>query len=159
MHNIKDYMHKQTKKLYILGLIIVNVINLCFAEVGISLGWPYIGIKYNFSKQFGSELRLANDGGINVYSGRGYWIFSTTNKLNLFSGLELGFITFNTLDIKGAGYETSVFLGGEYFVSPQMSFAIDFAPTFIGVSSDNISVDGLEIVVNFALNYYLNNKK
>jgi hypothetical protein len=35
--------------------------NSLFAEdkLGIGLGWPYIAVKYNFSKRLASELRWA----------------------------------------------------------------------------------------------------
>ncbi|MFH1238756.1 MAG: hypothetical protein V1653_01425, partial [bacterium] len=72
--------------------------------------------------------------------------------------IEGGGITFDTLDIKGTGYEGSVFIGGEYFIFKKLSLAIDFAPTYIGLksdsASDNTTVSGLEWVGNVALYFY-----
>jgi hypothetical protein len=93
------------------------LLSTCFCgELSIGLGWPYIALKYNFSKRITSEIKWATGEGINVYAGRGYWNFRTFDRLKLFTGLEAGYITFDTLDIKGTGYESSVFLGGEYFI-------------------------------------------
>ncbi|MEW6555810.1 MAG: tetratricopeptide repeat protein, partial [Elusimicrobiota bacterium] len=158
------------------------------AEFGVGLGWPYLGVKYNFSQRLGSELRWATGEGINVYAGRGYWNYYlgsdaeahssqpfsaaeveahkglkprlqgtsglVKRRLQLFTGLEGGYISFDTLDIKGTGYEGAVFFGGEYFIFKNFSFALDFAPTFIGLKSDEFKIDGVEWVANLAVYYY-----
>ncbi len=153
MLSTKRIKFKVMKKLLFLFISICYIYFL-YGEIGISLGWPYLGIKYNFNKKIGTELRLATLEGINVFAGRGYLNFLSTNKLKLFSGFEIGYITFDTMDTKGVGYEAALFLGGEYFVLGGFSLSIDLSPTFIIISSDNVSVDGVEIVTNFALNYY-----
>jgi hypothetical protein len=136
------------------------LLSTCFCgELNIGLGWPYIALKYNFSKRIASEIKWATGEGINVYAGRGYWNFRTFDRLKLFTGLEAGYIAFDTLDIKGTGYETSIFLGGEYFILPQkLSFAVDISPTFIGLRSDEYKIDGFEWVVNLAVYYYFSSK-
>ncbi|MEW6557071.1 MAG: hypothetical protein AB1349_06930 [Elusimicrobiota bacterium] len=133
-------------------------LSIClYSEVGVGLGWPYLGVKYNFSQRLGSELRWATGEGINVYAGRGYWNYYSSRKLTGFTGLEGGYISFDTLDTKGTGYEGSVFLGGEYFITKRGSFALDFAPTFIGLKSDEFKIDGVEWVANLAVYYYFGN--
>ena len=122
--------------------------------MGIGLGYPYLGVKYDFSKQIASELRWATGEGINVYAGRGYWNFYSGKKLTGFTGLEGGYISFDTLDMKGIGYEGSVFVGGEYFISNRLSFVMDFSPTFITLKSDEFKIDGIEWVTNLAVYYY-----
>ena len=136
--------------------------NSLFAEdkLSIGLGWPYVALKYNFSKRIASEIKWATGEGINVYAGRGYWNFRTFDRLKLFTGLEAGYIIFDTLDMKGSGYEGSVFVGSEYFIFPQkLSFAIDVSPTFIVLKSDDYKIDGFEWIVNLAVYYHFLLKK
>ncbi|MCK5584376.1 MAG: hypothetical protein KAI33_11315, partial [Elusimicrobiales bacterium] len=72
---------------------------------------------------------------------------------------EGGYVSFNTLDMKGTGYETSVFLGGEHFISKRTSFILDFAPTLIGLKSDDYKVSGIEWVLNLGLYIYFAGNK
>ena len=122
--------------------------------MGIGLGYPYLGVKYNFSERIASEIRWATGEGINVYAGRGYWNFYSGKKLTAFTGLEGGYIKFDTLDTKGTGYEGAAFVGGEYFIYERFSFVLDFAPTFINLKSDEFKIDGIEWVTNLAVYYY-----
>lgn len=147
------------KKLFFLSIFyLVYSIYFLYSEVGISLGWPYVGIRYNFNKKIGTELRLATLEGINVFAGRGYWNFLSTNKLKVFSGVEAGYITFDTLDTKGMGYETALFIGSEYFILPKFALAVDFTPTYISINSGNVSVDGIDVVTNISVNYYFDSR-
>jgi len=141
----------------ILLLILLTNSSILFAEekLSIGLGWPYLSVKYNLSKYFSTELRYATGDGINVYAGRFYWNFHRPENIRFFTGLEGGNIDFNTLDIKGNGYEGSIFVGGEYLITKRLSFVMDIAPTFISLNSDNVDVDGVEWVLNMAVHYYI----
>lgn len=127
--------------------------------LSLGVGYPYVSLKYNFSKKTAAEAVYAAGEGINLYAGRFYWNFSRYDKLNLFTGLEGGYVNFDTLDMKGAGYEGAVLLGGEYFISRKISFAMDFSPTLIGLKSDNYKVSGIEWVLNSGLYFYFSPAK
>ncbi|MDD5687249.1 MAG: hypothetical protein PHE88_05390 [Elusimicrobia bacterium] len=130
------------------------LVHCLYGEVGVGIGWPYFSVKYNFSKYAG-EGRIATGEGISVYAVRGYWNFYSEKKINCFTGVEGGYITFNTLDIKGNGVEGSIFLGGEYSFAKQISIAMDFSPVLIGMKSDDFKVSGVELVANMAVYFYL----
>ncbi|MCX5778014.1 MAG: hypothetical protein NTU66_02160 [Elusimicrobia bacterium] len=144
------------KRTVMLILMIFNA-TMLFAEgnLSIGLGWPYVSVKGNLSPRFATEARYAAAEGIKVYAGRLYWNFSRSENIKLFTGLEGGWIEFDTFDIHGAGYEGSLFVGGEYFVAKNLSFMMDFCPTVIALKSDDVSVDGIEWTMNLAIHYYL----
>lgn len=119
----------------------------CFS---IGLGYPYFLVKYN-----PVEVKYASNDGVNVFAGRYYLNFYESGKVKAFTGLEGGYVKFNTLDIKGSGYEGSIFIGGEYFINNNIAFAMDLSPTYIGLKSeDNDKASGFEIVGNAAVYYY-----
>lgn len=131
----------------------------CAENLSLGFGYPYVSAKYNLSEKTSIEARYATGSGINVYAGRFYWSFKKYDKLNVFTGFEGGYVSFNTLDMKGTGYETSVFLGGEHFISKRTSFILDFAPTLIGLKSDDYKVSGIEWVLNLGLYIYFAGNK
>jgi predicted negative regulator of RcsB-dependent stress response len=147
------------KFLLILIIFIISAsgVNLDAGELGITGGYPYLGLKYNFSDAISGEARYATGSGVKVYAGRFYWNFSRYDKLSLFTGPEFGYVNFNTYDMKGSGYETGVMLGMEYFITPGFSFMMDFTPVVIGLKSDNYKVSGVEFVLNLGLNFYFGN--
>lgn len=150
---IKDSFMKKFTSIFFL-IILFSGYSFCENKLAIGLGYPYISGKYNFSEKTASEFRFATGSGINVYAGRFYWNFKKYDKVNLFTGLEGGYVNFNTLDMKGSGYETGIFVGGEYFITHNLSFALDFAPILIGLKSDKYKVNGVEFVFNAGLYIY-----
>ncbi len=132
-------------------------------KIGVGIGYPYFSIKYNFSSKIASEIRYATGEGINVYAGRFYWNFFQLRKLNAFTGIEGGYIDFDTLDTEGTGYEGSIFIGGEYFINPKFSFGLDIGPVYISVDTAELgkefNVGGIEWVSNLCLNYYFDFRK
>ncbi len=154
--NMQFGSHRKMKRFITVSFLLLSLlIHYCQAELGIGLGYPYLGVKYNFSGRYSSEIKWATGDGINVYAGRGYWNFYSGEKLKGFVGPELGYITFDTLDIKGTGYEGALFIGGECFLTKRLSLALDFSPTLIGLESDDFKVNGVEWVANLSLYYYL----
>ncbi len=141
-------------KLLIFTFFLLYMPAVSSPKLGVTVGYPYLGIKYNFLENFALEFRSAVDYDIRVFVGRFYWNFKKFERLNVFMGFECGYIDFVSYDIKGDGYETSVFLGGEYFIFPKLSFNIDFSPTLIGVKSGRYEVSGVEFVLNLGLNFY-----
>jgi len=128
--------------------------------LSVGVGWPYLGLKYFFNQDFGGELRFATGQGINVWAARGYWSFAKFGDFRLVTGLEGGYVTFNTLNanntlvVTGTGYEFAPFCGLEYFFSRQLSFLFDFSAPFIGVNSGNAALEDLQWVVNGGIYLY-----
>lgn len=124
------------------------------------MGWPYAGLKYYFNNDIGAEFRYATLDGISVYSGRGYFSFLKVRDFSLFSGLEGGYVSFdsmnadNTLRVSGTGYEFAPFVGVDYFLSRQFSLLFDISMPIIGVDSRNISLGDLQWVINGGLYFY-----
>lgn len=119
----------------------------------LGLGYPYLSLKYDF-KVLAVEGRFVTGLGVQAYAGRGYWIFHRSDKLKGFSGLEGGYIKFNTLDTRGTGYEGALFIGGEYFMAKKFSVLMDFSPTLISLKSGNTNASSVEYVVNMGLYYH-----
>jgi len=137
--------------IFIVPLVLPAV---CRAEGwSFGLGYPYLSAKYDY-KVLSAEGRLVTGSGVKAYSGRGYWNFSSADKLKGFTGLELGLLKFDTLDQKGKGYEAAVFAGGEYFMSENVSLLMDFAPTLVSLKTAASSVSVMEFVVNLGLYYH-----
>ena len=135
-------------------LLVASVIpSVCRAgELELGLGWPYVGLKANGGKLSG-EARIAHNEGINVFAGRLYWNFYSADNLRGFAGPEVGYVRFKTLGLKGTGYETSAFVGGQYFLTQRLSIALDIGPTLVGLKSSGYSVSGIEWVFNSAIYY------
>ena len=149
------------KKILLLTIIILShsFPKSLFAEghkFAIGAGYPYFCIKYDLFSKFAPEIRYATGEGIQVIAARGYYRFYDAQKINVFTGVEAGYIIFDTLDIEGNGYEGSVFLGSEYFIFNKLSMSIDIAPTYIGLK-DNVfdfTVGGIEWVTSIMLYYH-----
>ena len=128
--------------------------------LSVGAGWPYFGLKYFFNEDFGSEFRFAFGDGINDCAVRGYWSFKKFGNFSLFTGLEGGYITFdtmnvyNTMKVSGTGYEVSPFLGIEYFFVKRISFMFDFSMPIIGLTSRDVTLGGIQWVTNGALYIY-----
>ena len=124
-------------------------------DLSLGFGYPYVSIKYDFPV-LAAEGRYVTGSGIQVYSARGYWNFHRTEALKGFAGVEGGYIKFNTLGLRGTGYEGALFIGGEYRLTGDFYLLMDFAPTLImlrhAVYTD-VTVAGVEYVVNAAVYY------
>jgi len=119
-------------------------------ELSVGAGYPYFSVKYK-----PVEVRYAAGDGIKVFAGRFYLYFWDNNEIRGYTGAEGGYLKFDTLDMKGTGYEGSIFIGGECFVTESLSLSADLAPTYIGLKSeDSYKASGLEIVANISVNFY-----
>ena len=121
---------------------------------GIGLGNPYLSIKYHASAKTAYEIRAAFGTGINVYSARVYRNSEPKGRSVIFWGLEGGSIAFTKEDIGGSGYFAMLFLGLERFITKKMTLSFDIGPAYISLSSDDISVEGIEFVYNLGIYYY-----
>jgi tetratricopeptide (TPR) repeat protein len=121
--------------------------------LGFGAGWSYVGAKYLISPDFSTEARYAYGDGINVLAARGYWNFLKLGDLDVFTGLEGGYVFFD-YHVKGTGFEASPFVGGEYFFLNMFSFVFDACPVYANLTSGSINVSGLEWLVNGAIYLY-----
>ncbi len=121
---------------------------------GIGLGNPYLSMKYHVSATTAYEARAAFGAGINVYSVRYYRNSKFKGKSLTFWGLEGGTISFIKEDIGGSGYFAMLFVGLERFILKKMTLSFDIGPAYISLSSDDISVEGVEFVYNLGIYYY-----
>ena len=126
----------------------------CRAEgLSLGVGYPYLSLKYDF-KALAAEGRFVSGSGVQAYTGRGYWNFHQSSTLKGFTGLEGGYVKFDTLNTKGTGSEAAAFIGGEYFVGKRLSMMLDFAPTLISLKSGKTDVSCVEYVVNMGLYFH-----
>ncbi len=49
-----------------------------------------------------------------------------------------------------------LFFGLERFITKKMTLSFDIGPAYISLSSDDISVEGIELVYNLGINFYFN---
>lgn len=122
----------------------------------IGLNFPGFGARYFLSDRTSLELKGQYETDIIVGGLRGYYYFSPGSKYLLFAGLEGDFISFEGDDSKGSGIAGELFVGCEYFFAEKLSLQMDLGPAFVSLKDDDTSesVDGLEYVVNFGINYY-----
>lgn len=124
------------------------------------MGWPYIGAKYFFNNDLGTEFRFAAGEGIQVYALRGYFSFVRAGNFSVLTGLEAGYVNFDslnendTLRVSGTGYEVAPFFGMDYFLSPRFSLLLDFSMPIINLNYKNISIGDLQWVINGGLYFY-----
>lgn len=140
-------------KHFAVGLLLLLLPGILLAkgsQFALGVGYPHFLLKYH-----PFEIKYATGDGINVFAGRLYLNFYQNEKVRAFTGAEGGYIKFNTLDVKGKGYEGSIFIGGEYFVTDNIALAIDLSPTYLALKSeDSYKASGFEIVGNASVYYY-----
>lgn len=147
-----------------LALLIIAMLLLPAAsysgDLNLGFGYPYLSVKYDFPV-LSAEARYAAGSGISVYAGRGYWNFHRADPLTGFAGVEAGYISFNSMSMRGTGYEAALFVGGQYRLSRDFFLLMDFAPTLImlrhAVYTD-VTVSGVEFVVNAGVYYRFGGK-
>ncbi|MFC2048809.1 tetratricopeptide repeat protein [Elusimicrobiota bacterium] len=122
-------------------------------KFGIGLGYPYLSLQARPHRLFIPELRLAFGGGVNVYSVRIYSQLFTYKEMRILSGVEGGYIMFDTMDMEGSGYEGAFLVGVRYPIMKNMDFIFDVSPTYIKVASEGVDVKGVEFILNFSIYY------
>ena len=126
----------------------------CRAEgLSLGLGYPDVSVKYDL-KALAFEGKYISGSGVRAYAGRGYWNFYRAARLKGFTGLEAGYIEFNTLDTKGTGGEAALFAGGEYFLADKLSLMMDLSPTFIALRSGSRNTGYVAFVANLGFYYH-----
>ncbi len=139
--------------IYLFALILIAPALASAEGLSLGLGYPYASVKYDFSA-LSAEGRFVSGSGVRAYTGRAYWNFYQADNLKAFSGLEGGYIKFDTLDLAGTGSEGAIFVGAEYFITDRISLLTDFSPTVVALKSGDFGVSGVEYVVNFAFYWH-----
>ena len=123
---------------------------------GITLGNPYIGVKYQPGSKFAYEIRVASAfSGVNIYSARLYRYITAVGPFLTLAGLEGGVISFNKEPLEGSGFFGLLFAGIEYPILKKLALTLDVGPAYISVSSGGVSSGGIEWVYNLGLYYDL----
>ncbi|OGS21567.1 MAG: hypothetical protein A2252_00090 [Elusimicrobia bacterium RIFOXYA2_FULL_39_19] len=146
--------------LIIAALILIGASNLIHAEqqkdwLAVTIGNPWLGVKYDISKRFSVELRDVIDPELTIPDLRAAFNFYRGEKLKGFAGLEYGAISFNSDSLSGNGTLINVFAGSEYRISPKLGLSADIGYTNIDIKSSIYSVAGPEYIFNLGLNCYI----
>ncbi|HAX61226.1 MAG TPA: hypothetical protein DCX95_01505 [Elusimicrobia bacterium] len=126
-------------------------------DIAVGLNFPGLGVRYFLSDKISLEGKGQIEKDIFVGGLRGYYYFSPAAKYLLFAGLEGDFVTFKGDESEGNGIAGELFVGSEYFFAKGFSVQLDLGPAYISLKDTkdtSESVDGLEYVVNFGINYY-----
>ncbi len=155
-----------TKKLLIIfGLIfLINVSVVCIGyaddlthKIGVGLGYPYLSVKYGISPQWSGELRGAFGSGIVVAGGRVYYNLNPEKRAVIYYGLEIDYVSFDSEGIAGTGYLGLIFVGGEYSINKSLTVCMDIGPVYTKLTDSeysDVSVSGIDWVVNIGVNFY-----
>lgn len=153
--------NKAMRKLLLLSILFLTFsvppcAGLNNGDFGIGINYPGIGIRYFFSNKISLEGKGQFDKDIVVGGLRGYYYFSSENKVMFFTGIESDFISFKGDVSKGNGYVGELFIGGETFFANNLSIQLDIGPAFIFLKDKDTSLkaDGIDVIVNFGINYY-----
>jgi hypothetical protein len=125
------------------------------AELAVGAGYPFASVKYGPLPAASFEAKYAFGDGITVLAGRGYWNCLITGDLCLFTGLEGGWVGFNTYGLAGQGAEYEAFLGGSYRVLPRLEVSLDIGPAFIQLGAQDQSAAGVQWIVTTAVYWEL----
>ena len=129
-------------------------------EWAAGLNYPGLGLRYMCTDNFGLEVRgqVATD--IFVGGLRGNYYFNPRYNTVFFTGLEADYLTFKGEESKGQGMAGEAFLGLEYFFQKRWSLQVDGGPALISLKDrdSSLSVQGVEYVVNFGINWYFNKR-
>ncbi|MDD5131036.1 MAG: hypothetical protein PHH44_00045 [bacterium] len=123
---------------------------------GVGLNYPGAGIKYLFNDKLSLELRGQFVDNIVVGGLRGNYYFNPESNAVLFMGIESDYVSFKGEESKGHGFAGELYLGIEFFLLSSFSLQADFGPAFITLTDQDsdLSVNGIEYVVNFGVNWY-----
>jgi hypothetical protein len=130
-------------------------------EWAAGLNYPGLGLRYMCTDNFSLEARGQAATDIVVAGVRGNYYFNPRYNTVFFTGLEADYLTFKGDESKGQGLAEEIFLGFEYFFQKRLSLQVDFGPALISLKDrdSSLSVQGVEYVVNFGINWYINKRE
>jgi hypothetical protein len=129
-------------------------------RLGVTLGYPYAGLKINPHPAFSIEPRAAFEKDILIGGGRLYVNLSRSRYLVLFTAFEGDYVTFSAEDedtgerFTGSGHIGGVFLGGEVLIR-RLSFTLDFGGVYSFAKSGEFDASGFDLVANLGVIIYL----
>lgn len=130
-------------------------------RLGVGLNYPGVNVKYGITPKVAIEARGQFEKNITLFGPRFYYNFSSNKIMNLFLGGEADWIKFKGEISKGSGFAVETFVGGEYFLTKNLSLTTDIGPAYISLkdADGKKSSEGIEYVVNVGVNYYFGGKK
>ncbi len=125
-------------------------------KFGLGLNYPGLGARYFLTDHYCLEAKGQFEKDIVVGGLRTSRYFSSTGGLFPFIGLEADYVHFKGAVSKGSGFAGELFAGGEYFFTKRFSAQLDFGPAYVSLKDrpTSSSVDGIEYVFNFGMNFY-----
>lgn len=125
-----------------------------FSRLGVTLGNPWLGVKYDVLPSFNLEFRTTFDPEVKINYFRGSYAVHRKKPVRMFAGIEYGTITFDMDDISGHGTMTTPFFGTEYALNSRFSLAADIGYSLISLTSEDVSLSGPEYTFNIWLIMY-----
>jgi len=124
--------------------------------IGIGSGYPYFSLKYGLSPRWSFELRGAFGSGISVYGARLYHNLNPEKRTVIYFGGEVDYVGFDVDEVAGNGFIGLVFVGGEHFITKKLTLNLDIGPVYTNLmdTDSDISVSGMDWVVNIGVNFY-----
>jgi hypothetical protein len=88
---------------------------------------------------------------------RGYRHFRLRQRLQLFAGTAIGYVTAKSTTFKSTGYLGGAFGGIEYYLMKRLSVGFDVGPYYFTLNEKTAgqSSSGVDFVVNSFLNFYI----
>lgn len=130
-------------------------------RLGVEINFPGIGIKYGLAAYHTLELKSQFGEGIFVLGSRYHYNYNPQDKLVLLGGVEFDYIGFKGASSEGIGLAVGAFIGGEYFITSNISGGIDIGPTYITLQDKDTkeTESGIDFILNISLAYYFGGKK
>ena len=130
--------------------------NISHSTFGLGLNYPGLGARYFLTEHYCLEAKGQFEKDILVGGLRVYRYFRSAGGILPFIGLEADYVHFKGEVSKGSGFAGELLAGGEYFFTRRFSAQLDFGPAYISLKDQPtaFSVDGIEYVFNFGINFY-----
>ena len=123
------------------------------------LNWPGIGFKNFLQDHLAGEIKYQTAEDVTVTGLRGYYYFSKTPGVHIFTGIEVDTISFKGEEGDGNGTAFEVMIGAEHFIQKfnnKLSVEADFGPAVIDLKNTNAneSLSGIEMILNIGVNWF-----
>ncbi|MCK5492713.1 MAG: hypothetical protein KAJ14_06365 [Candidatus Omnitrophica bacterium] len=128
---------------------------------GVGVNYPGVSVKYGISKNHAVEIKSQFGEDIFVIGPRYYYNFNPQDKVVLYIGGEVDYLTFEGESSDGSGFVGGIFVGGEYFINAKFGIGLDFGPVYVNIEDEETSLyeEGIDYIVNISLSYYFGGGK